>query len=254
MHKVIRCAAALILVVFTGCVSPTPPSTPEDFISVYDFNPFRPPRDADGVGTVISFDERGHESIIYRASSCLKPADIPAKSANVAIPTHQYKLSAKNALEWKLGQDMGFNIDPSGILEDNAIVSVKFRLTNPTVISIEKSATQRLIESLEKNSCLHGLLKPDNLIIHSVLSAGGVEYSFHDEHGNIVDVRAKLKDESGAHVKRRVTVSEDKGLVLEREMFFGYRAWRARDLSSFLRTALDLQELTVAEVEALRND
>ena len=256
--KTQRIVTLSILVFLAGCSSnslPTPENlTPKDFIGVYDFSPFRPPRDSDGVGTVIAFDDRGQESIVYRASSCLHPSAVPASTAKVAIPTRQYTISEKNALEWKIGTEMGFNLNLSGILENESDVNVKFRLVNPAITSIEKGTAQRFIENLEDDSCLQGLLKPENLIIHTVLSADGVEYSFTDELGKVFDIGANVVGEDGGHAERRVTFSEDRRIVLEREMFFGYRAWRAQDVPSLLRDWIDLQELSVADVEAVRNE
>ena len=254
--QVVRATVIGILLILAGCgtnvIVPNDELTEEHFIGVYKFSPFNPPRDADGVGTVITFDDNGQESIVYRASSCIDPASVHASIANVAIPNRQYNITSKNVLEWDLSAKMGFNLNLTGIVKGDEVVRVKFRLVNPTVTSIEMGTTRRFIASLDEDTCLSELLNSRNLIVHSVLSAEAIEYTFTDEYNNRIDVQAKLVGEEGAQVTRDVSFSEDKAIVLNKKMFFGYRAWFALELSGLLGDRVDLERLTVTEVEAMR--
>ena len=226
----------------------------EDFISVYDFNPFRPPRDSDGVGTVIAFNDQGQETIVYRPISCLHPESIPPRATNVAIQTAQYDISSRNALEWGMAKVLGVNLDLASILQNEAVTGVKFRLFQPQVMSIEMGTTRRFVESLEEDSCRAELLNTENLIIHSVLYAEGIEYSFTTKRNRVFDLEANLSDSIGAEMDSRVDIVGNTGIMLNQRMYFGYRAWRANTLSGLLLESIELYDLSVEDVEAMRGE
>jgi hypothetical protein len=47
-----------------------------------EYSPFNPPRVADGLGTIISFNPKGEETIEAARSSCLPEAQVPSLPPN----------------------------------------------------------------------------------------------------------------------------------------------------------------------------
>lgn len=225
----------------------------QSFIKAYHFNSFRPPRNGDGVGTIITFNKRGEEAVIYSAENCLLPSSVPPKEFPALIDNSSYEISRGGGIEWNLGKYLSSKFDLSGAINLDFAQKIKFKLVNPKIIRIELGNTEDYLETLDNESgCRKKLSREGYLIIHSVLAAEGIEYSFYDKNDVSVKLTGKILEEIGIDTDGSNAVINDSSLVMKGKMFYGYRAWQASQIRGIFFGQLSLRDVEPELVENMR--
>ena len=223
------------------------------FIKAYNFNSFRPPRNGDGAGTIITFNKRGEEAVVYSADSCLLPSSVPAKEFPALIDNTSYEIERDGGIEWNLGKYLSPKFDLSGAINFDFAQKIKFKLVNPKIIRIELGNAEDYLDTLDTESgCRKKLSREGYLIIHSVLAAEGIEYSFYNKNDTGIKLTAKILQEIGIDLDGQNAVINDSTLVMKGNMFYGYRAWQASQIRGILFNQLSLSEVQPDSLEKMR--
>jgi hypothetical protein len=260
MNRGIRTIAVLSFITLSlgiGCGTGQGPGgqivTPlSQYIRQYKFTPFDVPRDGDGDGTVIAFNN-GQETIVAGPNECLSPTSIARDQSNVFLVDMEYEVTRNAKLELQAAKVLESSVDIGGAFNDERVKKVKVRWVDPFRRRITELGRDTYLKQLPKDSACHRVLTDKrNLIIHTILGANGVEYSFIGENDSAVSLDAKLLDQMNLGGQLRSQFEGKGSLVVSRPVFMGYRAWKGSPASGFAVSTIEITELEPSEIEERR--
>lgn len=257
--RILLCISFITLV-FSGCESPfarraaAGDAALRSYITKELFTPFIPPRSGDGAGTIISFDSRGVETIVASVENCFSPLTVIPHQETILVLQNQLDLSNDDKIALSLPAAVGRKIDFNASLAGNGVAKVKFQLIEPFKIHITLFDAQTFVQQLPPSSrCRQILSNPDNLIVHTVLGAKGIEYSFYDKNDTKLVLTANLLSALKVDPTLTRTSEGTSSLSLkDRDMLFGYRAWKGTFFSGFGESGVKLTSLRPEEIESIR--
>lgn len=241
----LRLVAAVLAALLAGCRTPL-----QQYIIDHDYEPFAIPREADGVGTVITF-ERGREITLARESECLPGAAAAARSAprRVALETTQYALRADDRLELDLPRVIQEGIDLRAALGHDRVREVRIKLIEPFEMLVSIKTIADALEDLE-GTCRQLVLSDGHYVIMQVLGARGIEYEFLDARGTAITLDATLLETIGANAELRHRVEGTRTLDVDFSVLVGYRLVEATELPGL--DYYQCRPVSVSEIRRLK--
>ena len=206
----------------------------QEYVEKNGFTAFTPPRDADGIGTVISFDKKNQETIVSSRQKCLPASDVPSldpKKQSVALLSGEYEISNNNELELGISRVLSKNIlgsplDLSGAIGRNGIRKIEVQFIEPFRDRIERIDAKDYIRKLaDDDSCLEEFKRDTNYLIHTVLGAKGMKYSFIGESGKKIAITADIADVVKLDESYASKLDGKLGFEIEGNILIGYRIW-----------------------------
>lgn len=254
----------LIVSFFIGCPHPYEVSqTPLDkIVKAHGYTMFNPLRSYDGVGTIISFDNK-KETTVASKKTCLPDNEVPTltkKDQAIALLSGSYSITKLNKTDFGFANDITkkkidqkFNI--SGVIKLDSVKSIEVKWIAPFGDRIERIKVKDYARSLDEgNSCLEELVRKDNLIIHSVIGAEGISYKFIGNENKEIKINAKiLKILNGGHEFNQKWDGKF-GFEIKSRMLIGYRAWKASTVRGALKNDIMLRDISKKEISILKNN
>ena len=231
-----------------------------EYLDQNGFTAFNPPRAGDGAGTIIQFNQQKQESIVFPASKCFPATPVPRAENKVALLETEYTLTADNKLELSLPQLTKYQINLAASIGSNGVKSVSIKFDSPSIQRITKGEAKDYVRTLPKSdSCSEEIRRDGNLVVHTVLGARGLEYTFNGEGGTKLAVTAEILNSmkaspstsqqfKGAASMKFKPENFDKGEL----MLLGYRTWKASEVPGALSTNVEFVDLTQVDVQTLK--
>ncbi len=202
----------------------------QDYVVDHHYEPFEIPRDTDGVGTIIAFQD-GLEVTIAREFECLGQLASFARGSprRVALEDYQYEVERDDRLELRLLDVLQPGLRVEGAVDYQGVKSIQIRLLEPFEMLV---SVKRIVDALPEldRTCRQLVLSEDHFVISQVLGARGIEYEFVDEHGTAVVLDAELLDRIGAGAELRRRFEGRSTLSVDFTILIGYRLLEAREL------------------------
>jgi hypothetical protein len=168
-------------------------------------------------------------------------------------------MSFANQLSERL---FGYEVDLSAAFEQNNIDRISLKWVDPYRDRIERIAARRHIASLDPESyCSKALSAEKNLIIHSVIGAKGISYTFESKSGDLIELNAEILSQIGIPASSTRISETEAGISVKGDILLGYRAWIASNAWGASDTtpagtlgseSLELKELDNEEVAWIR--
>lgn len=264
-HSLYVLGAVFAIVLFAGCTTGAEfmkksRSPLTAYIEDNGFTPFNPPRSGDGAGTIIQFNSQKEESIVFDAKKCFPRTSVPIETKDIAALEHEYTLRSDSKLELSLPVLAKYKVDVKGAIGSNGVKSVNIKFDAPVIQRIAKGYAKDYVRSLNPaDTCVEEITRDSNLVIHSVLGARGVEYTFNGEGGNKLSLTAEILNSmkvnpetsqqfKGASSLKFKVDNTDKDQL----MLFGYRAWRATEVPGALKSSVELLDLSREDMKAFK--
>lgn len=239
----------------TDTVLPQAESQFESYLRTMRFTRIVPPRSGDGAGTIISFDQKGEESIEASAAQCFTPRSVVPERYPTAAFDSEFTLTTNDTVALTLPAILKTKLDLQANLSGAGVKKVTFRLIEPSETRITRLQAAELYEALPSDSLCKKYVDADrNLVIHTVLGAKGISYSFYGSNDTKIALTADLLNV----VKAEPTlVSKYQGQsslqVTGRDiMFVGYRAWKAAEVKGLVAGGTVFEEATPDDIDRLR--
>ena len=261
-YRHIALVGILTLVPITASDAGKPPANLDDFIKSQGFTSFHPPRADDGLGAIISFDNKGRETIVAQPGDCIDPkaAGMLPKPGAVAIGVTSYKITKNNTFGASITGDgvakaIGVSeLNASAGIGTDKVASIEVKLTKPYRNRLVKLTTLNLIKGKPADwTCASLLGDKKNLLIQSVLGAEGISYTFTDEGGRKINLTLKLLQALGLSADMQKKYEGKGSLDFSGDILLGYNVWSLRSMSGLQSATTTLVALTPGNVEALRN-
>jgi hypothetical protein len=254
--------ATVFALLLVGCATEkdiirAPESPLNSYMEKYGFTAFTPFREGDGAGTIVSFDSQKRESIIFSPANCLKPDAVKPGASGVALLAQEYTTTSSEQLELTLLQLTKYQVNVAGAIGQNGVRSVSIKLIDPVTQRIERGVAKDFTRSLKKDSsCYEEVVRDGNLVIHTVLGARGVEYSFNGEGNQKLNLSVAILEtiKLGPDISEKFKNKAGLQLLADpnKLMLFGYRAWIAKDVPNALQEGAELVALEKADIESLK--
>ena len=261
------CASAGLLAI-AGCKTVDPDPITEAitpltrYVAEYKFSLFSPPRQTDGVGTIIEFDRSGQESVLAARETCL-PANLipspPKDQQGVALLSGSYTIDQSNSFELGLSKTLtqnalGVPLDLGSTIGVSGVEKIEIEFINPFRDRIERVKARSVVRSMEESdACLEELKASGSLIIHTVIGAEGMRYKFVGEGGRNIAISAEILNALKAGNEYKDKWEGDLGFEVSGNLLVGYRTWKATQVSGAGAADVDLIELNAQQIESLRN-
>jgi hypothetical protein len=250
-------------IVVGGCghtpVGPTPVLTQaesqfEAYVRNSSFTVFVPPRDGDGTGSVVSFNDRREESIVASATDCFKPDRVIPASSRVVVLDSEYELTTNDKVMLGLPALFKSKVDFSADLGNTGVRKVKYKLVEPYTTRITLISARNYFRQLAADDPCRKLVdNQGNLLIHMVLGAKGVEYSFYGENDAKLTINAEILKVLKVEPQFASKYNGTSSIKLDSNMLLGYRAWQLLDVKGIVAGGKDFVELTPVDVERMRS-
>ena len=254
---------ALLALSASGGAEAKKPQSLDDFIKSLGFEPFHPPRTADGLGAVISFDRKGRESIESQPGGCLDPVSAGALPNNdpVAVAALDYKVTTGNKFGATVAGDavakaIGVSeFDASAAIGTDRVSAISVKLTKPYRNRLVRANAMTQVRTKAKDlTCAAVLASKKNLIIQSILGAQSISYTFTDNGGRQINLTLKLLKALGLSADMQKKYEGKGSLDIAGNVLLGYNAWQASTLAGLETSASSLIEVSPKNIERLRAD
>ena len=191
-----------------------------------NFEPFIPPRSSYSVGSVITIDPRsGQDALVVASDRCLPEFAVPRHRQPIGNIIGELTYAGNQSFIGRVisGLLRGLNLEAA--LQIDSVKQIRYRFENPRVEQLEESIVVAYTKSMRgKNICGAILTNPDNLIIHTVFIADGIEFSFHGRTGARLDVSSSIRRAIGLSVGSGASQSDRSSLRMSGESLqFGFR-------------------------------
>lgn len=223
--RAVWASVAAVAALLAGCRTPL-----QLYIAEHDYEPFEIPRDSDGVGTVITF-QNGREVTLARDDECLRDlaAEAQRSPRHVALANYQYTIHKDDRLELRLPEALqpGLRLEAAAGYE--RVRTIQIRLVEPFEMLASVKAIADALPELE-GTCQTLVLGQGNFVISQVLGAAGIEYQFLDSSGTAVELDAALLDRIGAEARIKGRFEGSRTLSVDFPVYIGYRLLGADEL------------------------
>jgi hypothetical protein len=247
------------LCVACACAS-SPPGSPNisplrGYLRNYKYEAFNPPRDRDGVGTIIDFKDN-FESVVVSPDppngACLTDDLVPrGPDINVATLDQEYSLSRNSDLEFSLPKAIVKEIDLKAAFNDGRIKKVAIKLKGAFERRITKHDVQKYLATLkETDLCYKHLADPRNYLINRVLGAKGLAYTFLDEKNQKINLDASILEKIGFKAGNQSQFNGKDSIQFDEDILVGYRIWRVTETQGLAGKGLDVIDIEVTDAKA----
>lgn len=250
-----------LMIISITSIAAKKPTTLKAYISSLGFEPFNPPRTADGLAAVISFDRKGRESVESQPGSCLDPKAAGALPKNdpVAVSNIEYKVTGSNNFGASVAGDavaqaVGISeLNASAAIGTDKVAGITVKLTNPYRNRLVRDQTiAQVIEKAKNPACAAIFNSKKNLIIQSVFGAEGISYTFTDSGGKKVNLTLKLLKALGLSADSQSKFDGKGSIDITGNVLLGYNAWQASKLAGIEKSDFELVEVTPKNIARLR--
>jgi len=225
----------------------------EAYVRSSKFTAFVPPRDGDGAGSIVSF-RRGEEGIVASPADCFRPERVVPSTQQVGVLDSEYELTTNDKIIIGLPGAFKTRLDLNADLSRAGVKRVKYRLLKPYTTRITLISARNYFNTLPDGDPCRKLVDDDgNLLLHTVLGAKGIEYSFYGEKDAKMKLTAEILGLLKAEPDLASKYNGTSSLQLNENMLLGYRAWQLTEIKGFATASgKDFVELSPEEVERLR--
>jgi hypothetical protein len=230
----------------------------QKYMKDYGYSAFNPPRERDGVGTIVDFRD-GFESVVASADPpdgrCATEANVPTGGKNdIATLDTTYSINRSSTLEINIAKGLIQGVDIGGAFEDERVRSVSIRLKQPYSKRISRDALSHYLSSTPpEDPCQRYLADKRNFIISSVVGAGGVEYEFQDKNNDKINVDTALAEKLKLSGTTRQQYEGSSSLIVDFPVLLGYRLWKVTETAGLVSGQVNIDDISPGEIEAFRN-
>ena len=225
----------------------------ESYLRSAKFTLFVPPRDGDGAGSIVSFNERREESIVASPAECFNPDRVAPATQRVGVLDSDYELTTKDKIVVGLLALFRSKLDFNTDLGRAGVRRVKYKLFEPYTTRITLISARNHFRVMPADDPCRKLVDNQrNLLIHTVLGAKGVEYSFYGENDARMTLTVEILRSLKADAQLSSKYAGTSSIQLRGDMLLGYRAWQLVDVKGFAVSGKDFVELAPEEIERVR--
>lgn len=248
---------AILAVVLIGCAVSSKKGTKphKKYIKDQNYTPFTIPRQGEGVGTLISFQD-GFESLIMRKNKCL--GGIQEVELPVTLPDFSYELKESNKVELDASKIINQNLNLSGAFESNGVKTVEVTFVEPFEIAIPRSDIKDLIRDLNNSNieaqkrCVNEITDRKNLLIERVLGAKKIKYRFLNNRNQAMNLNADILQKINITGERAQELNMSTSLDVDFPVIVGYRAWNIKKVPGLAETEFEIIDLSLENIEKLK--
>lgn len=252
----IFCAVAAAAVVLSGPVRAQPSSGDalESALRAQNFVLFKPMRSNTEAGSIIAFEADGSESLIAVPERCLPPSKVsPSKGAS-ALLDGAFTVAKADKSAADISRTLTRGVDVTAAVGRGEVSLVRYKFIDPFISSIPKLDTRAYVRSLPaKSPCREEFVRQGNLVVHTVIGAKGVEYTFHTQDGKQLSLTTRFLELLGFSIQSSRDKAGTSSLRFEdKPILMGYRTWTASSVSSAAGDELELVDLSAEDTDKLR--
>ncbi|WP_426088392.1 hypothetical protein [Janthinobacterium sp. PSPC1-1] len=189
------------------------------------FDAWYPPRSGDGIGTIITFDDKKREIIVKSGASCFKSKPL---KYSVGILEKSVNYSADGSVSYQVAEALKSKVDINAMASSNKDKKINLALKSPYRQRYETSDLKQEMASMSRDSeCFRALTNKNNLFVFDVLGAEGVSFKVVDNAGASIKFNAALINAGKLDSSIQVKANETDELIVPEPMLVGYKAIRA---------------------------
>lgn len=230
------------------------PDPLKDYVKQYKYTAFNPPRDRDGVGTIIDFKNRT-ESVVADDTQCLTNEAAP-RGPNIEVATlnQEYTLTRNSSLDFNLAKGYIKEADLAGAFKDNRVKAVSIQLIEPYESRLTKYTVAQYLSKLKPGDpCRQYMADPKNFVIERTLAAKGVRYAFKNSSNQNINLDATLLNAIGLKGGTASNFVGASTLQWDKPLLIGYRLWKVREASAVAGSQLTIREMDSRDVAKARD-
>lgn len=248
--------SALLLLVLTfscGSIPQNPQNELSNFIKQYDFVPFKTPRASDGVGTLITFDNKA-EAVVASLGDCFVPRVLNIEKFDSEISNYQYTISANDTVNFDTGRIFGNDTNLYSVFGRFNVKKIEVKFTDTFEERVTRISVERQLDSISSNDqlCLQKLTNNKNYFIERVLGANQLSIVFKDSLNSVIDIDAKLLKEIEVNSSFVKDVAGQSTLQFNEPRYIGYRAWQIDYESGFTGAKSNIYKIKPNEFIGLK--
>ncbi len=210
-----------------------------------------PPRSGDGAGTVLAFDGSGNEIVVLDGRSCV-PKLMPTRQTVTLLSRMQtYQVGA--SLMARAGGLLKGKVDINGIVEGSKDKLVSFAANDVFTDRYETARWRAEILKLSPDSmCFKVMTSDKHMLVFQAIGAKGARLLLTDKSGAGLKFTAEVLKLGSVSPALAAQVEGLSDLVIESPMFIGYRAVQFKYLPGLFEPDVEVRELDLADIEAIR--
>ncbi len=245
----------LLLCSVSGCTSSDGPL--RAYLKQYGYQAFNPPRNRDGVGTIIDF-KSGAESVVATPdppeSQCLTMQQVPrGDDIAVAVLTRDYTITNNSTIDLNVAKGAIKEAELSAAFSDQRVKTIKVQLIEPYESRLTHAAVAAYVATMKNDDpCRKYLADPSNFVIQRVLGAKGIRYTFNDKNDVSIKIDATILSLIGLKGSTASQFDGKNGMEFNKPILIGYRLWKATEAPGIAGAPLILRDATVSEIATAR--
>lgn len=239
-----------------GCGGATPL---QEYIADKGFAPLKVPRDKPGAGTLVRFDSDAGEIIVDPAEGglCIGKAisegTVTVQRGEARLEKIAYDLEEDSTLELSAARIIQDDLRLDAVFKDKRVQRVKIEFASPFQEYVPESFVKQYVSTQPAGSTCHDYLTADEgvFIIHMVLGAEGLSYSFYDENERAITIDAGLMDLVGAKAEIKSKYVGQTTLEVDGKTLFGVKVYQVVKRSGAAETVLVTRPVSADDLKDL---
>jgi hypothetical protein len=236
-----------------------------DYIQGLGYQPLPIPRDRWGPGTVLTFDDKGEERIIWFNEQCLKLAAPPFDSdppgtaevevAASALPTFTLDQGRDAAAQVRLDKALGAQVDLDAAFADKRVRQVKIAVSKARQFVAPIGSVRERVKRAASRSlaCVDDLHRPRNFIVYAALVFSDASFQFIGADETSLKLDAKLLGAIQAGPDLSAKMNGATALPINQPRIVGYKLLAVEDVEhGAAGSGFTLRPLSAADIARLK--
>lgn len=224
------------------------------YFETYHFTPFTTPNNVITPATIIYFN-KGQEEVIAFPSDCDSLATFSAAADIVRSPTatldSEFDITNVKDASLILSPELISRVNLNVALQDTSIKKVRIKLINPFVSILSRAKAFQIISG-SKKYCQKQVQEKQNVIVHQVIGADGLEFSFIGSRNRVINLTSSLSNQISTDNALRTKLESEGTITLDQPMFFGYRAFKGNVSSGLFTDPSTIVEVSEDEIDRMK--
>ena len=237
----------LSIILLSSCATNKPELN--KIVKKYDFIPFKIPRNSDGVGTLITFDNKS-EAVVATLTDCFQPNNLTIDTIQSTVSNYSYQITKNDTINFDTGSIFGNKASLNSVFSKFGVRNIDVNFSDTFVVRVSRISVERQLDSIKSNDqlCIKKLNDKNNFFIERVLGARALSIVLKDSSNRAITFDTKVLNEiniDNSHVKNLAGVST---LVFNEPRLIGYRTWKINMEQGFSGDKLEISPVENSEL------